>query len=129
VRLTTSAAVRDQRGFTLVEVLVVVIVLAILLSFTVSSYLGYRQRANDAAAQQKIDQIIPAAHAYFADQDSYAGMTIAGLSAYDSTIDPSEYSLGSAVPTDTTYCIESSSQGRTWRKNGPHAPLEQLPCP
>jgi len=130
VRQLTPAALREERGFTLVEVLVVVIVIAILTTFTVSSYLGYRQRAHDAAAQQKIDQIIPAVHAYFADNDTYVGMTVAGLeAAYDSTIDPTEFSFGSVVPTDSTYCIDSSSQGSTWRKNGPNAPLEPQPCP
>jgi type IV pilus assembly protein PilE len=130
VRLANPAALRDERGFTLVEVLVVVIVIAILSTLAVSSYLGYRERAHSSAAQQKLDQIRPAVHAYFADHDSYAGMTIAGLkSAYDATIDETQYSLGSVAPTDSTYCIQTSSEAQTWRKNGPAASPEQLACP
>jgi prepilin-type N-terminal cleavage/methylation domain-containing protein len=130
VRLRSPAALRDERGFTLVEILVVFVVIAILSAIAVSSYRGYQRRAHDAAAQETIHQIIPAVHAYFVDHDSYAGMTIAGLrTSYDTAIDPAEYSLGTAPPTDTTYCIQSSSEGSTWRKNGPTAALEPQACP
>lgn len=130
MRLVTPAALRDERGFTLIEILIVVIVISVLSLIAVSSYLGYQQRAHDAAAQEKVHQIIPALHAYFVDHDSYTGMTIVGLqSSYDSAIDEAEYSLGTVPPTDLTYCIQSSSKGRTWRKNGPTAALEQQPCP
>jgi prepilin-type N-terminal cleavage/methylation domain-containing protein len=130
VRLAIPAALRDERGFTLVEIVVVVIVLAILSAVAVSAYAGYRTRAHDAAAQENVYQIIPSIHAYFVDYDSYTGMTIPGLkSSYDSMIDPALYSLGSVAPTDSTYCIHSSSEGRTWRRNGPTAALEPQPCP
>jgi prepilin-type N-terminal cleavage/methylation domain-containing protein len=130
VRLRSPAALRDERGFTLIEILVVVIVIAILSAIAVSSYRGYQNRAHDAAAQEKVHQVVPAVHAYFVDHDSYAGMTIAGLrSSYDTAIDPAEYSLGTAPPTDSTYCIQSSSEDRTWRKNGPTAALEPQACP
>jgi type IV pilus assembly protein PilA len=130
VRPVTPAALRDERGFTLIEILVVLILIGVLSLIAVSSYRGYRSRAHDAAAQEKVHQIVPAVHAYFVDHDSYAGMTIAGLrSSYDSAIDEAEFSLGTVPPTDTTYCIQSSSEGSTWRKNGPTAALEPQPCP
>jgi prepilin-type N-terminal cleavage/methylation domain-containing protein len=130
MRQAAPAALRDERGFTLIEILIVVIVIAVLSAIAVSSYLGYRNRAHDAAAQEKVHQIVPAVHAYFVDHDSYTGMTIAGLrSSYDSAIDPAEYSLGTVPPTDSSYCIQSSSEGRTWRKNGPTASLEPQACP
>jgi prepilin-type N-terminal cleavage/methylation domain-containing protein len=129
VRLTTSAALRGQRGFTLVEVLVVVIVIAILSLFALSLYLGYRERAHDAAAQENIHRLFPSIQAYFVDHDSYMGMTIPGLAAYDAALDPTIYSLGTVAPTDTHFCVQSSSGGRTWRKNGPDGSLERQPCP
>jgi type IV pilus assembly protein PilA len=129
VRRLIPAVKRDQRGFTLVEVLVVVIVIAILSLLALSMYIGYRERAHDAAAQENIHRLFPSVQAYFVDHDSYAGMTIAGLAAYDAALDPSIYSLGTAAPTDTHFCAQSSSGGRTWRKNGPDAPLERQVCP
>jgi type IV pilus assembly protein PilA len=126
----TSAVLRNQRGLALVELLVVLIVLAILLSLATASYVGYRERANDSAAQSNIHGLIPSMQAYFVDQESYTGMTLDLLKAnYDAAIDPAVYSFGSVAPAGTTYCVQSSSGGRTWRKNGPSAAPERAPCP
>ncbi len=115
---------------TLVELLVVLIVLAILLLLATASYLGYRERANDSAAQSNIHGLIPSMQAYFVDQESYTGMTIDVLKAnYDAAISPAVYSFGSVAPSGTTYCVQSASGGRTWRKNGPSAAVERAPCP
>jgi type IV pilus assembly protein PilE len=124
------AALRDQRGMTLIELVVVILIIAILLVIATSSYLGYRERANDSAAQASLHNVVPSIQGYYVDHESYAGMTLEGLRAnYDSAIDPALYSFGSSPPTDTTYCIHTTSGGRTWRKNGPTAELERMPCP
>jgi prepilin-type N-terminal cleavage/methylation domain-containing protein len=130
VRRNTSAVLRDERGMTLVELIIVMILVAILILIAVSAYRGYRDRANNAAAREKIYNILPAVSGYFVDHESYVGMTIAGLKAdYDGGINVADYSLGSVAPSDTSYCIQSSSGDRTWRKSGPAAELEPQPCP
>ena len=121
---------RDERGFTLVEILVVIIVISILSMLALSAFIGYRERAHDAAAQENIHRLVPSIQGYFVDHDSYSGMTIAALTtSYDSAINPALFSLGSAAPTQSTYCVQSSSAGRTWRKNGPTAALQAQSCP
>ena len=116
---------------TLVEIVVVLIVVAILLGIATSSYLGYRERANDSAAQSNLYVLVPSIQAYFVDhEESYSGMTFAQLkTSYDAGIDPSLYSFGTVPPANGTYCVQSSSGGRTWRKNGPAAELERQACP
>lgn len=121
---------RDERGFTLVEILVVIIVISILSMLALSAYIGYRERAHDAAAQENIHRLVPSIQGYFVDHDSYSGMTIAQLTtSYDAAINPALFSLGSGAPTQSTYCVQSSSSGRTWRKNGPTAALQSQSCP
>ena len=44
----------DDRGFTLVELMVVVLVIAILIAIAIPTFLGSRQRAQDRAAQSLI---------------------------------------------------------------------------
>jgi prepilin-type N-terminal cleavage/methylation domain-containing protein len=128
VRLTTPAVLRAERGFTLVEILVVVVIIAILSTLALSMYIGYRERAHDAAAQENIHRIVPSVQAYFVDHDSYSGMTLAELTSdYDAGLDSSHYSLGAVA--QSTFCVQSTSAGRTWRKNGPNAVLERLSCP
>ena len=107
-----------EHGFTLIELLVVVIILGILTAIAIPSYMSFKGRANNSAAAANVRAVVPSIESYFADNDSYAGMTLTLLqSNYDSALDLSKYALSGA--TATTYCISSTSGGHTYRKDGP----------
>jgi len=125
---TRRALVRHSEGFTLVELVIVVVIIAILLSIAIGTNLAIRQRAANEAAKSLVFQAVPSLEAWYADHNSYVGVTAAGLQAgYDQALDTSLISVSNV--TADSYCVQSTYKGEIWRKNGPGQLPEKLPCP
>jgi prepilin-type N-terminal cleavage/methylation domain-containing protein len=64
-----------QGGFTLIELMVVVMIIAILIGIAIPAFLGARRRAQDAAAKSNIRNALSSATAIFSDNQEYQDTT------------------------------------------------------
>ena len=71
--------VQAERGFTLVEVLLVTAVIGVLLSIAIPAFLGAKGRAPDRTAQASLRIAITNAKALYVDNESFAKVTVATL--------------------------------------------------
>jgi type IV pilus assembly protein PilA len=78
---------RDDKGFTLIELMVVVLIIAILIAIAIPTFLGMRRRAQDRAAQSDLRNGITAGKAYFTDDDSYTGFGVTAAEASEPSLD------------------------------------------
>lgn len=65
-------ATRHERGFTLLELLVVVSIVGILASIAIPQYASYRARGFDAIVESQVRHVATGQEAYFADHGTYA---------------------------------------------------------
>jgi type IV pilus assembly protein PilA len=63
----------EDQGFTLIELMVVVLIIAILIAIAIPTFLGLRRRAQDRAAQSNLRNALTAAKAFYTDAESYSG--------------------------------------------------------
>lgn len=70
---------QDEKGFTLIELMVVVLIIAILIAIAIPTFLGARSRAQDRAAQSNLRNGITAAKTIFSDAQDYSLATAAEL--------------------------------------------------
>ena len=61
----------EQKGFTLIELLVVIIIIAILAAIAIPTFLGQRQKAQDASAKTLVRNAITAMEAAYVDSRTY----------------------------------------------------------
>jgi prepilin-type N-terminal cleavage/methylation domain-containing protein len=114
-----------EDGFTLVELVVVLVIMSILALIAVGFHGQARERAGDATAQANLRIAIPAIEGYRSDNGTYTGMTVLALqTSYSSGVQGIEIISAD----DTGYCVWAVAGGRNWYKDGPDGDVTTTAC-
>ena len=109
-----GARTSEDHGFTLIEVLVVVLIIGILAAIAIPNFLNQTSKARDGAAKVLVRTAETAAESYATDHSgAYTGMSIAELQAIEPTL--KEKSSAELVTAEAKgangYIVEAQSTG------------------
>ena len=90
---------KKEHGFTLIELMIVVLIVAILVAIAIPTFLGQRKGAEDSAAKSNLRNALATEKAYYA---GGAGVFTADLDTL-SAIEPSLFNVTGASPAVNTF--------------------------
>jgi len=103
-----TSKIAEKKGFTLIELMIVVAIIGILASIAIPNFLKFTSKAKQAEAKNNLSAIFTSKVSYFAERDSYGatfsaiGWSAEGTSRY-------EYFLASGETTGTVSGITMPS--------------------
>ena len=116
-----------DQGFTLVELLVVIVIIGILVAIAIPVFLNQREKGWASAAQSDLRNAAPIAETFFADNGTYTGLSTADM---NNTVDVL-LAIDAADATDTGYCISATHDkidGTTWSLNSADGTVVEAAC-
>jgi type IV pilus assembly protein PilA len=97
-----AARRRDEGGFTLIELMVVVLIIAILLAIAIPTFLGAQNKAKDRSAQSSLRNAVTAAKTIYADSQTYTGIDTTAMGSIEPSLTYKATGVVSTGPKDVS---------------------------
>jgi len=126
--MKNPCAVENARGFTLIELMIVIAIIGILSAIAVPNFLSYRARAQNAAAEEEADNFYNAAMSHYADDGG--ATTFSGTSLPSDFAKNAEINYGGSILVDGygittgTMTFSHSNQSATYTLTGANGAIE-----
>jgi prepilin-type N-terminal cleavage/methylation domain-containing protein len=108
---------RNQKGFTLVELMVVVIIVLVLAGIAVPVYMHYIQESKKSEAYATIDAIVSGGLVYFQKNNTFVGGTLANFMAADDVGNATYFGYALSTLSATGFTAVATEAG-TWAPSG-----------
>ncbi len=70
---------RNRKGFTLIELMIVVAIIGILAAIAIPNFLRFQAKSKQSEAKELLSTVYTAEQAYFAEQNTYGSLSNAGF--------------------------------------------------
>jgi type IV pilus assembly protein PilA len=120
----------EESGFTLVELLVVMLILGLLAAIAIPSFFNQRDKAHDASAKEAVRTAETAMETYATDNGgSYSGATAAKLKTIESTLNNANLADPTVPAAGTSYSVSvTSSTNNVFTINRAATGITSLTC-
>jgi type IV pilus assembly protein PilA len=119
---------QDESGFTLVELLVVMLILGILAAIAIPAFLNQREKANDADAKADVNTAQQAMETYQTDHNgSYLNADEGELTTIEPALQNADLAVTGVTATGYTVTVTADSTDRTFSVVNDAGALE-YPC-
>ncbi len=110
----------------MIELLVVIVVIGVLITIAVVSYLGFSDRASRATAQANVRTVVPAMTAFYNEHSTFTGATLTALrKEYDLQIDDSAASRYKiSDQSGSSFCLQNHIGDWYAWTTGPNEPID-----
>jgi type IV pilus assembly protein PilA len=106
---TLRSCARDEKGFTLVEILVVILIIGILAAIALPAFLNQRGKAQDTEAKVQARTLQTAEESLYATEQSYSLGALPRLAAMESSLTSGKATPAVASTTADSFVVESTS--------------------